>query len=476
MARPVHRVRRQSWRVTTGSAASAFGLRAALRARLEDTLLPVFGEAFDAAAPGEALLRIPRLELRLRVAHIGELAGAVRDALGRELAMPPPAPPRAPALEWHDLLVAYLETGALAWHAAHVEPPEVAAQLRAALLAALGPLVRRGAPGTSAPSAPRLPFYFRLLQLLPRELWLEAAQHAAPASAGAEASPSLAQALAALLAAPLATPAVHRLAAAMFAAAQAEPASFTAAPLRDEFLRILHEASPAQPAAARPARDLVELIEQLPPPAAAFFVARIGRPLPEEMSKAIAPPRLERLPAPAVPQQPHAREQPLALMASRAGLVLLHPFLPRLFEACGFVRGGELAKREPAAALLHWLATGADEPLELEFGFVKLLVGLRPEEPLAVGAGLVGEAERAEGEALLQAVIAHWKALGGTSVDGLRVAFLQRRGALREEEAGWRLQLEAEPFDVLLGRLPWGISTVRLPWMTRPLYTDWPTP
>jgi Contractile injection system tape measure protein len=56
------------------------------------------------------------------------------------------------------------------------------------------------------------------------------------------------------------------------------------------------------------------------------------------------------------------------------------------------------------------------------------------------------------------------------------VAFLQRRGALREEESGWRLQPEPESYDVLLGRLPWGLATVKLPWMTRPLYTDWPTP
>jgi hypothetical protein len=129
-----------------------------------------------------------------------------------------------------------------------------------------------------------------------------------------------------------------------------------------------------------------------------------------------------------------------------------------------------------AAALLHWLATGRDEIHEFELGAVKVLLGLSPVDPLPAGADLVGAREREEGAALLAAAIGHWTALKGTSIEGFRVSFLQRRGALREEEAGWRLQLEAESFDVLLRQLPWAISTVKLPWMTRPLFTDWPTP
>jgi hypothetical protein len=38
------------------------------------------------------------------------------------------------------------------------------------------------------------------------------------------------------------------------------------------------------------------------------------------------------------------------------------------------------------------------------------------------------------------------------------------------------LQVEAESFDMLLGKLPWGISTMKLPWMNKPIFTDWPTP
>jgi hypothetical protein len=31
-----------------------------------------------------------------------------------------------------------------------------------------------------------------------------------------------------------------------------------------------------------------------------------------------------------------------------------------------------------------------------------------------------------------------------------------------------------EPFDLLLGLLPWGIGLVRTPWMRAPLTVEWP--
>jgi hypothetical protein len=158
-----------------------------------------------------------------------------------------------------------------------------------------------------------------------------------------------------------------------------------------------------------------------------------------------------------------------------AGLVLLHPFLPRLFESVGLL-GLPWPELPRAAALLHWLATGRDEVHELELCFVKILLGLRPEEPLLVEAGLLTAADREEGEALLQAAVQHWSALKGTTSTGLRASFLQRGGLLREDDAGWRLQVEPAAFDLLLDHLPWGIGVVKLPWMTRPIFTDWPTP
>jgi hypothetical protein len=129
-----------------------------------------------------------------------------------------------------------------------------------------------------------------------------------------------------------------------------------------------------------------------------------------------------------------------------------------------------------AAALLHWLATGREEVFEFELGLIKVLLGLTPDDPLPVADGLLSDGDRTEGDALLAAAIEHWHALGRTSIAGLRVSFLQRRGLLARDERGWQLRVEPESFDVLLGRLPWGIGITKLPWMTRPLFTDWPTP
>lgn len=163
-----------------------------------------------------------------------------------------------------------------------------------------------------------------------------------------------------------------------------------------------------------------------------------------------------------------------------AGLVLVHPYLARFFRNVGVRReaSGALAQRSlsRAAALLHLLATGEDEALEFELPVVKLLLGLTPRDPLVFASGLVTDADREEAEGLLRAVIEHWSALKKTSPRGLRATFLQRRGLLRERDEGWLLQLAPSGVDVLLAQLPWAVSVVRLPWMPRPLFVEWPTP
>lgn len=171
---------------------------------------------------------------------------------------------------------------------------------------------------------------------------------------------------------------------------------------------------------------------------------------------------------------------PLAQAVHHAGLVLLHPFLPRFFESTAVKAAGEPAlltgELPRAAALLHLLATGDQEPFELDLGFIKVLLGLPIDAQLPISEGLVPASDREEVDALLAAVIDHWSALKRTSVSGLRASFLQRHGLLREDDQGFRLQVEPAPFDMLLGQLPWGIGTIKLPWMKKLLFTDWPAP
>lgn len=181
------------------------------------------------------------------------------------------------------------------------------------------------------------------------------------------------------------------------------------------------------------------------------------------------------------------REPPTSAghIVSQAGLVLLHAYLPRCLDVLGLYPSGQRGPLADhlwprAAALLHWLATGRDGALECELGLIKTLLGRRDQhgehEPLSHGLPTLLPHEREEADALLRAVLGHWRALKGTSVAGLRQSFLQRRGWLEARDQASLLRVEPAPYDVLLGSLPWGMSLVRLPWMAQPLHVEWSTP
>src|SRR4030095_16795321 len=131
-----------------------------------------------------------------------------------------------------------------------------------------------------------------------------------------------------------------------------------------------------------------------------------------------------------LPGSAAADEFPLTV--SYAGLVLLHPFLARFFESCG-VKEADSAQLSSlilprAAALLHFLATGQEKIYEYELGFIKVLLGLKPDQSLCVCEGLLTQGDREEAESLLQATITHWNALKNTSVAGFGAFFFFRQG------------------------------------------------
>jgi hypothetical protein len=160
-----------------------------------------------------------------------------------------------------------------------------------------------------------------------------------------------------------------------------------------------------------------------------------------------------------------------------AGLVILHPFLPRLFERLGVAPPGaraiDPAWLPRAAALLAYAALGDDNPLDFELGLIKVLLGLRPEAVVLTPAGMLSVGDREEVDALLHSVIEHWQVLKHTSIAGLRGSFLQRRGLLTAIDGNWRLRVEPDSFDMLIDRLPWALGPVKLPWMKTLLFTEW---
>ena len=85
----------------------------------------------------------------------------------------------------------------------------------------------------------------------------------------------------------------------------------------------------------------------------------------------------------------------------------------------------------------------------------------------------VTSAEAQECDELLTAAVATARCLGAISADGLRGSFLLRKGILRAGLGTWQLQVEAMQHDVVLLRLPWGLSWVKFPWMAHPLAIDW---
>ncbi len=158
-----------------------------------------------------------------------------------------------------------------------------------------------------------------------------------------------------------------------------------------------------------------------------------------------------------------------------AGVVLLHPFLPRLFNNLQLIKDEFFAdafSQQKALYLLHYLATGNAQPQEHELVIPKLLCTFPLEDPVDYFIEL-NDKELTEGESLLESAIGQWTILKGTSPEGLREGFLQRKGKLFTNNGNLVLQMEQSAIDMLLDHLPWNLNIIKLPWMKELLKVEW---
>jgi len=159
-----------------------------------------------------------------------------------------------------------------------------------------------------------------------------------------------------------------------------------------------------------------------------------------------------------------------------SGVIILAPYLPQLFNALGLVNGksfNDTTSKERAVYLLQYLAIGQTAGFEEhEMILNKILCGFEISEPLTLQFTIT-EKEKEECLNLLQAVADNWQALKGTSGEGMRDAFFMRDGILEQQQNGWNLKIEKTTIDILLDKLPWGISIIQMPWMEELIFVEW---
>lgn len=163
------------------------------------------------------------------------------------------------------------------------------------------------------------------------------------------------------------------------------------------------------------------------------------------------------------------------IVVQNAGLVLLAPFLPRLFTQLNLLENKAFADEQAALKsvhLLQYLATGQTETPEHSLVFNKVLCGLSLETPVPLSVDL-SEAEKEMCMSLLNAVLSNWEKMKNSSVPNLRGAFLLREGHLREQEDRWLLYIEKKAYDIVLDYIPWTFSMVKLPWMDKQIDVEW---
>ena len=162
-------------------------------------------------------------------------------------------------------------------------------------------------------------------------------------------------------------------------------------------------------------------------------------------------------------------------MVTNSGLVLLWPYLEKLFEELKYLEKKRFkSDREinRAILLLDNLVYRDDEREEHRMLLNKIICGVGTDFLVDLELKLKKN-ELEEGEKMLEQFIDHWKKLKNTSPDGLREAFLKREGSLDPDGENWKLTVERKSIDVLMGTLPFQVSMIKLPWMSNMIFVEW---
>lgn len=158
-----------------------------------------------------------------------------------------------------------------------------------------------------------------------------------------------------------------------------------------------------------------------------------------------------------------------------AGLVLLAPFLPRLFTMLELTENGKFKNREAqvkAIFLTQYAVFGNGEFPEYTLQLNKLLTSFKTGNPIPRKSVLTDE-DKNTVDSMLEGVLQNWGRLTNTSIAGLQEGFLRREGRLEEQEDTYLLAVETKAFDMLLDQVPWNFRTIKFSWMEKAIQVKW---
>ena len=164
-----------------------------------------------------------------------------------------------------------------------------------------------------------------------------------------------------------------------------------------------------------------------------------------------------------------------SILIKNAGLVLLNSYIPMLFDRLAVVKNNHFLNTTTQLNAVHYLqyvVTGLSNTEEPFLVINKILCGLAVQEPVQDGI-VITDAQQQLIDGLINAVIAHWPAVGSSSISGFRGNWLVRDGLLTEQEDKWELTVEKRAYDILINKCPFSFSIIKYPWMNKPLHVNW---
>ncbi|MEP1032655.1 contractile injection system tape measure protein [Ekhidna sp.] len=158
-----------------------------------------------------------------------------------------------------------------------------------------------------------------------------------------------------------------------------------------------------------------------------------------------------------------------------AGLVILSSYFSILFERMSLLENGKflsLEKQEMAVLLLQHLMLDKPPLNEHHLPLNKVLCGLDISHPIRTDIQ-ISHKDQEVINGLIEAVIGYWSAIGHSTIEGFQGSWLWRKGKLEHKTECWELKVEQNSYDMLLDRLPFTLSPIKLSWMDKPLIVEW---